>query len=586
MPWPSESGVAAGQRITSAKMLEIVRAFPEWKDDVDAGGYELKFLGNAPAKASDYDFDPIQPGGTLTGGAPATVTIPNVPPGMNGSNSGYWVYISGGTGTPEAVLVTGGSAVSGGAGTLQFTPANNHSGAWTISSATGGIQEAIVSVGGDIHLQDDVTLYGPVVFPAPVADKNVRLIGKGRRRSYITVDPSLPTTVDGVFQFPTTEPGPALEGFSVYFDQPDSSDIGDYTEWPPFVYANNCPRFEIRDIMVCRAWDGIVMAGNCGGAIISGLHMSAFGAGIDIDGSIDTVRIDGLHFWPFGLTSTQTALFLSDTSIIGTKVGRMDDLKLTKCLWINQKAVVAYESASGTPGIQFSNCSLDTSANVRVEAGTVTIDNSYFSMGLSSQESVTITGGVVTITDNIFYNSSGGGGVFGSPRRCIYAPLAGNSQMIIANNRFHRAVADDTAPPVVEIVTGASAAAMVSMNGNQFYMAAPAWANPIVLLNNTTGSGRLTFIGNRILDQLGTTKFLKINADDYHFVWGNTFLGSISDFPATKAAGIYQDDTRSVLHLITLVGTPTYADNTAATGAGLTGGMVYKTSTGQLMQVF
>jgi hypothetical protein len=90
----------------------------------------------------DYLFT-LTPGGNLTGGISNTVTISPVPVGINGNDSKHVVYLSGGTGAGEAVLITGGNAVSGAAsGTLTFTPANNHSGLWTITSATSGMAEA------------------------------------------------------------------------------------------------------------------------------------------------------------------------------------------------------------------------------------------------------------------------------------------------------------------------------------------------------------------------------------------------------------------------------------------------------------
>src|SRR4030095_11707664 len=82
------------------------------------------------------------PGGSLTVGA-NMVTLAPVPRGVNGSDPHHYLWISGGTGTAEAVLITGGTAAGGAAsGTLFFTCANAHSGAWTITSATAGIAEA------------------------------------------------------------------------------------------------------------------------------------------------------------------------------------------------------------------------------------------------------------------------------------------------------------------------------------------------------------------------------------------------------------------------------------------------------------
>jgi len=135
------SHVHAGADITSGILSQV----PVW----DKGG--------AVYNSKGYDFPAQAPGGTLTASVPATVTLAPVPLGVNHDNTNHYLYVSGGTGTAEAVLITGGTAHSGEAsGTITFTPANNHSGAWTIASATAGIQEALWAAGA----------YGPVRVPA------------------------------------------------------------------------------------------------------------------------------------------------------------------------------------------------------------------------------------------------------------------------------------------------------------------------------------------------------------------------------------------------------------------------------------
>jgi len=90
-----------------------------------------------------YQFAPQTPGGVLTATITNVVTLSPVPQGVSGTDTNHYLYISGGVGTAEPVLITGGSAVSGAAsGTITFVPAYGHSGAWTIQSATAGIQEA------------------------------------------------------------------------------------------------------------------------------------------------------------------------------------------------------------------------------------------------------------------------------------------------------------------------------------------------------------------------------------------------------------------------------------------------------------
>ncbi len=119
------------------------------------------------------------PGGSLTAATPATVTLTPVPVGVNGADTNHYVYVSAGTGTAEAVLITGGTAVSGAAsGTITFTPANSHSGLWTVSSATAGIQEAYYSFSGagQIFLAAGTyTIYAAITF----AKASVTLCGTG-----------------------------------------------------------------------------------------------------------------------------------------------------------------------------------------------------------------------------------------------------------------------------------------------------------------------------------------------------------------------------------------------------------------------
>lgn len=117
--------------------------------------------------ASLFNFAAQTPGVDLTGGVMNVVTLSPVPAGVNGTDIEHWVYISGGTGgPPEAVLITGGTAVQGAAsGTIIFTPASNHTGTWQISTATGGIQEAICSLGpdgGDVEVMTDLTMHASV----------------------------------------------------------------------------------------------------------------------------------------------------------------------------------------------------------------------------------------------------------------------------------------------------------------------------------------------------------------------------------------------------------------------------------------
>ena len=108
------------------------------------GGTGLSAGMQAVKYASDFLWS-RNPSADLSSAGAKTVSLTSCPAGVKGTESAYYVYVSG-TGTAEAALVTGGScAGDGAAGTLQFTTVNVHAAGYTISSATGGIQEASIA---------------------------------------------------------------------------------------------------------------------------------------------------------------------------------------------------------------------------------------------------------------------------------------------------------------------------------------------------------------------------------------------------------------------------------------------------------
>jgi len=77
----------------------------------------------------------------------------------------YYVYISG-TGTPEAVLVTGGTCKGDGRpGTLEFKTAHSHPSGYLISSASAGVQEASIAARFTPTNPTGITQSGKVVIP-------------------------------------------------------------------------------------------------------------------------------------------------------------------------------------------------------------------------------------------------------------------------------------------------------------------------------------------------------------------------------------------------------------------------------------
>lgn len=97
-----------------------------------------------------YNFTPQSPGAALSAGA-CSFTMRPVPTGLLATD---YLYISGGTGTAEAVPVT--SIVGN---TVNATCANSHSGAYTVASATAGIQQAVnvATVGSIVQVPSGAT---------------------------------------------------------------------------------------------------------------------------------------------------------------------------------------------------------------------------------------------------------------------------------------------------------------------------------------------------------------------------------------------------------------------------------------------
>ncbi len=85
------------------------------------------------------------PSNNLSVAGATTVNLAACAPGVVATEPYYYVYIAA-TGTPEAVLVTGGTCAGNGQpGTLQFTTVNSHPTGYTVASASGGLQEALIA---------------------------------------------------------------------------------------------------------------------------------------------------------------------------------------------------------------------------------------------------------------------------------------------------------------------------------------------------------------------------------------------------------------------------------------------------------
>ena len=120
-------------------------------------GPNLSAVGSGLVRSAAYDFIPQQPGGTLSVGSNVILINNPIPRGIG---VGDTLYITGGTGTPEAATVTGWNPANGQA---IVTCAFAHSGPWTIQSASAGIRQALNANAPncEVHLPAGTTkIYG------------------------------------------------------------------------------------------------------------------------------------------------------------------------------------------------------------------------------------------------------------------------------------------------------------------------------------------------------------------------------------------------------------------------------------------
>jgi len=122
-----------------------------------AGGVNAGSPANPIVNTAIYPWNQTPQAKALQPG-PNSVTLTPCPRGVNGSDLWHYLYVSV-TGTPEAVLITGGSCTSRAtSGTIEFTAAYAHPVGYSIGTATAGVQEAVVdadmpNTGGQISRQ-------------------------------------------------------------------------------------------------------------------------------------------------------------------------------------------------------------------------------------------------------------------------------------------------------------------------------------------------------------------------------------------------------------------------------------------------
>lgn len=240
----------------------------------------LRMVSLPTVQASDYAFTPQAPGGSLSIGSNVIALAP-VPVGVNGSDLNHYLYISGGSGTAESVIIIGGTAVSAAAsGTVIVTCVNTHTGAWTVGPSAGGLIEALTAAsaagGGTVVVPNGTTVAHSHI-PVP---SNVTLQGVSQAGSVIQLAAGgWPNAESGPFYFVNSSTPEATVVHST--DGATNVLMRDFTL--DLNGSNNSGNAFGNDILLVNCVDCAVKHVS----IINGHHQGAASAGIGVNASND-----------------------------------------------------------------------------------------------------------------------------------------------------------------------------------------------------------------------------------------------------------------------------------------------------------
>lgn len=378
---------------------------------------------------------------------------------------------------------------------------------------------AVPATGGVVYLpKGTYRCTSSIVFPT---DRQVRLVGAGEEQTQIHVVAGT-TATPGIIHLRGAEKVSTVEMLTIAFDQPNVTTVAGMTAFVPAIYAQNCPRFQIKRVRILRAWDGIDMRGNSGGATIESLEMSAFNVGIHIDGCLDSVYIDRLHAWVFGCTANQITALSNSTTTYPINCGRMDDLHISNCLFNGGRAVRFFLGATGPTWTTMTSCTFDSSCGIIMIEGRLSMAGCSIGHGVAGKQAILIQGGTVDI---------GGSHVATVVADSLASIQVSGGFLSMAGCRLFTSEGVNT---TCLHVSGGS----VTVGGCTFPRDANLTFTSSTILQT---SGRLSLVGCRTSDKgTGTGNFLTVTTDDWHIIADNAFMGWGLSLPANYvAASVY-----------------------------------------------
>ena len=329
----------------------------------------------------------------------------------------------------------------------------------------------------------------------------------------------------------------------------------DLIHYPPPIELGTITRCTIDALRIEQAWVGFSAIGNSGGMKIGTLEICAFSVPLRIDGPLDFAHIDNVHLWPFQASINANLLALYGDGAASSTIGRCDGLHITN-LSSYQQAVQFEQPGAGIIPATFGAVHLDGDGARWINvSGTAEIGGFYSTKSTTPTVSaVRVEGGLLCITGTIRGGETPQVQVVGGTLQWIGGELKNVS----------------TDEPAVVLSAGTAILAALRLD----------WVGTrTVPLIDQSGTGRLVLRDLIPSSTSPAQPLIRCQTDvDGAMVDALSLAPHTITLPTITGApkGTYLSRDRTVLRL------PSYADNAAASGAGLPIGTAYRTATGEM----
>lgn len=438
-----------------------------------------------------------------------------------------------------------------------------------INSALAQAAQTLYSVkipAGCYLVSDALTLPAKTSADSSNMNRAISIIGEGANTTVIRVSSQFNMSASGVFVLKQNllyAKGAHLEGLSIVFSQPNSSNISNMIHYPVAINIDGAYGSEIESVNIWDAWDGVSAKGTYTSGTyipdasawqIHDVGMTAYHVGIDQDGSWDTIQIDNFHFqFTFHDWGQNPSLVAAKGSIfndyaIAIQTGKADDIKISNSLLAGQTALKGGVGAINNGAyIEISSTSFDSGATVLWENPMqLQITNSNFYLSdvspLQTSPMVYATKGNIMISNSYFNSTS-----TRSARPLIsYHPIAGalftNYGLSVTGCVFNLNGGNANQAGAIDIAVASGLILNTIISNNIFYRTNVAAYSKAIIGVLNSGYLNLTVQGNSFTQESGATgNWVSIDNDGPYNISGNIFTANLTkSYPAVRVTGVYQ----------------------------------------------